>query len=700
MLIGFFFLILAAFLPGMKALAKEWPVAIKSCAIRRGSRDVVEVRYQKNSDRSGTDGNYYLFALGAWQMSLTNSMEPIDTVRQKSAGILRVDLKQNTKDSRLNKKFAVAVKKQNGAYELVSSFSYITNPEEVASYRYKFPTAVSKKGLQVNTEMISDAEDLGVRHSAVNIVLNDFLTEEWQQNSRYAYKFTFEGTTYWFSKAACAALEEKLLPMKKSNMIVTAILLMRGESKSLDMIAGGALRDGVYYYGLSTANERSVRKLSALMTFLAKRYARSGARYGRISNWVLGNEVENYGQYNYMGELSLAKYAKLYARSFRVVYNSIKSVYSNARIYISLSNCWNIKQPSGRSFTSRKTMEAFAASLKAEGEISWNLAFHPYPQPLTDPVFWDDLATNKSSTQFITMKNIGYLTDYLKRRYGRGVRVILSEQGFTSVSGGQENQELQAAAFAYAYYIAEFNDSIDAFILHRHVDNEDEVAQGLCLGLWSTSGDSVEWAGEKKKIWTVFRYIDTNQSRRVTNFALDILGVSSWSQLVDGFTWTRFTKMASIKTSDLQAVQDLEKPRSLKTWTEAYGVTVEEKGSTTVLTPKQGLNRNLFRGVGKAFDEPMNFSKRPEVYFRIKLSGTSAKRAEVKIRFYSGSHLYESRGKVTVGRETAVSANLSAWKYKNKVDKIQILVKPNGASAWNTEAQITIKDLQMGMTVG
>lgn len=39
------------------------------------------------------------------------------------------------------------------------------------------------------------------------------------------------------------------------------------------------------------------------------------------------------------------------------------------------------------------------------------------------------------------------------------------------------------AAFAYAYYIAENNQYIDAMILSRETDAAEEVAQGLALGL-------------------------------------------------------------------------------------------------------------------------------------------------------------------------------------------------------------------------
>ena len=83
---------------------------------------------------------------------------------------------------------------------------------------------------------------------------------------------------------------------------------------------------------------------------------------------------------------------------------------------------------------------------------------------------WNDNVTNSDSTKQVTMKNLSYLTNYVATHFRRDVRILLSEQGFTSVSYGTTNETLQAAAWAYAYYITEFNDKVDAFIMNRHVD--------------------------------------------------------------------------------------------------------------------------------------------------------------------------------------------------------------------------------------
>ena len=76
--------------------------------------------------------------------------------------------------------------------------------------------------------------------------------------------------------------------------------------------------------------------------------------------------------------------------------------------------------------------------------------------------------------------NLNVLTDLLKRREYRDTEgevrsITITELGFSSRAG----QKLQAAAFAYCYYIVEANPYIDAFILNRQTDAPEEMVSGL-----------------------------------------------------------------------------------------------------------------------------------------------------------------------------------------------------------------------------
>ena len=125
------------------------------------------------------------------------------------------------------------------------------------------------------------------------------------------------------------------------------------------------------------------------------------------------------------------------------------------------------------------------------------------------------------------MKNIGVLTNYIKKTYGRSVRIILSEQGYSSTWG----QSTQAAALAYSYYIAACNPMIDAFIIRSYLDHPVEVAQGLSMGI----------AG--KEAFDVYKYMDTTSSNAYTNRYLGMLGGSVWESLVPEYHLSRIIKM-------------------------------------------------------------------------------------------------------------------------------------------------------------
>ena len=68
---------------------------------------------------------------------------------------------------------------------------------------------------------------------------------------------------------------------------------------------------------------------------------------------------------------------------------------------------------------------------------------------------------------------------YLDRN-GEVRSITVTELGFTSASG----EKLQAAAFAYCYYIIEANPYVDAFIMNRQTDAMEEVKQGLAFGIY------------------------------------------------------------------------------------------------------------------------------------------------------------------------------------------------------------------------
>lgn len=525
-----------------KGLAEEKATStsatIKSCKLSSKNTVIVEAK-TKNIIKSN-DNYYYLFALPSYKKSIAKNATPLASTIKATSFEFNTALNLNTSKSLLHSKFVVAVKVKSG-YKIISKAKFITNPQKIADFTYSFPTASSKKGLQINAGMLNDARDLGVKHVAYNIPLNLIIAAPGETNYRSSVDYEYNGETYWFRKGMIAAYDSLFRNLENQDIVVSAIVLLGWRDDLTYLITPSGREIGHNYYNFNTSSKKARNQLEATFSFLAERYA-SGAQNGKVVNWIIGNEVNSFDAWNYAGTKSLSKYTQLYADSFRLAHNAIKSVYSNARLYVSLDQCWTISNSA--TFGGKEFLEKFDSYLRETGDISWNLAYHAYPSPLTDPRFWKNAngqSQNNENSPVISISNISVLTKYVKKHYGKKTRIILSEQGFTSAA--PYGEKTQAAAIAYAYYLTEFNSMIDSLILSRHVDNIVETRDRLNLGLWSNRPGQIEEAYQKKYAWKVFKYMDTPSSTSVTKFALKIIGTKSWKKIVPGYKPNKFKSM-------------------------------------------------------------------------------------------------------------------------------------------------------------
>ena len=476
-----------------------------------------------------TDAREYgLFVLDPGTDSIFRSAVPVATASGDTDVVLTAPLNLHTAASLLQCRFAIGVKSGN-YYVQDSGTFYITNPEAVAQYTHAFPETRTKKGLQVQYTMLDDAAELGVNHAVMGIALPQLTSER-------TFAYTYNGEKYYFSKSFIASLDQLFRQLYRNGSVTTCVLLMPWSSSDQDLILPSGREAGHPFYALNTEEKAGRKKLEAIFTFLAERYTSYN-----VVNWILSNEVSYGDYYYYCGDVSDEQYVKYYTDGFRLLYNSVKSVYSNARAYVCQDHVWTYKR--SYAMTGKALLTNFVKQLASEGEVMWHLAFHPYPVPLTDANFWSTSSTaviNSANSPMFTMKNLTYLTNYIRNTYGAEHRVILSESGFTSVSKGEVDETTQAAAICYGYYLAETNDMVDSFVVHRHVDHTEEMVQGLYLGLWNNDGNYGDAPSTKKLSWTVYKYMDTPSYLQYTNFALSFIGASSWSELVPGFNTIQF----------------------------------------------------------------------------------------------------------------------------------------------------------------
>ena len=488
---------------------------LKACSVENGNSISVTgtaTTGALNEGETPDDGYYYLFELHPYESEIGSRTDYIAWSNKSDKLKFTLKYSGDSTDTMLYSRFVVALK-TGSTYTPISNAIYVTNPGDVAKFREDYPEPMSKKGLLIQLDMLGDALNLGVKHTTVNIPYHQLVGGN--------LKYKYNGKTYNFNGDLIKDYDKMISAFSAKGIVVTAILL-NGWNDSYPELheAGLAKRKEAFYYGFNVSTEQGYETTRALLSFMAERYSGAHDDYGR--------------------------YTKLYSKVFRVAYTAIKSQSRNARVFFSTDYEWK-RANSNLMYGAKDFIDRFNADIRDEGNIEWGLAYHPYPHPMTEPEFWDDDQTgavnNTEDSPVVNFKNLNVLTDYFQkdimRDAGGNVRhIILSEEGFTSKSATRGDvYDIQAAAFAYAYYLVDNNPYIDAFILNRQVDAVIEVEQSCSFGLWTVDMSSPNRviAVMPKNIYNVFKYIDTNKSLKYTEFAKKIIGINKWSDVIPGF---------------------------------------------------------------------------------------------------------------------------------------------------------------------
>lgn len=511
---------------------QKWYLAgqtIGSCKISTSDNSTVTVTSSGIKPPSD-DGKAYLFAVAPYSDTLSGA-SPIKSGTLGTSMTFTASLNKNSASSLLQKKFYVAVK-YNGAYRITSNGYYITNPQIASTRLTAFPTPArkTKKGLKttLRTVDINQAKALNCSHVVLDFPLEAFL-------SGSSYSYNYEGKTYNFSTSV-TGYKNLIKNYNSAGIVVTGIFYLSNRSYTdyiLPSAVSGANSGNGVIFALNTENSNR-KKLEALFACLADEWTKDGCL---VANWVFGNETDQYNVYNYSGNISYDQYHEAFADAFRMFNASIKSRWRNARTYISLDHNWGFENTEQwtsayKTYPGLSLTQDFNKDLQRQGAIHWDMAMHPYPSPEQDCKVWvrNSAVTDSGTSKQITPLNMRYFASYLKKTYGSGMHVIMSESGLSSKYGSVNQEEQQACALAYSYYLAEFDSNIDMYGYHREMDKSGETAGGWWLGLYHADGKDTYT--KPKKSADVFKYMDTKSySSHVSSYMKKYLG-SSWTSKI------------------------------------------------------------------------------------------------------------------------------------------------------------------------
>ncbi len=457
-----------------------------------------------------SDEYYYLVNVNPMNQKVYRMVKKI--YKKKKIGFT---LKTSENPGYATSMFGIAVRK-NGKYHLISSPNYVKSPEKAAKNKSKYKLGKTKKGIQFSST-IDEVYSCNAKQVFMNFTVSMLCNEA-------TVPYHYNGKIYYFNEMC--VYQQIISACNEKGISVSVQFMLDWTEGQTDLIAPAARVPNVApYYSWNVTDNSAREKMEAMFCYLGYVFGRKNCY---VSNWILGNEINNPKGWNYAGVMSTDNYFKTYAYAFRAFYCAIRSQYSNAHIFICMDNLWNTAVQGG--YSTKYSITMFLKQLnKMQKGLKWNLAYHAYSTPLTYTNFWEGIGiTYDENTPYITMKNLDVLTKYIKSHYGSSVRIILSEQGYSSVPWGEANQ---AAALAYSYYIAACNPMIDGFMIRSYMDHPIESAQGLYMGI----------AG--KEAFEVFKYMDTSKTYQYTNRYLGIIGAKSWGKAVPRFKKSKLLKL-------------------------------------------------------------------------------------------------------------------------------------------------------------
>lgn len=388
----------------------------------------------------------------------------------------------------------------------------------------------------------ADLDSLQVKSVTINVVLNNLIST-YKVNKNWAAK-TFNGKRYYYSKKALQNYDALLKNCAERKIVTSAILLVpyyASDSTMVKTITHPESTGGNYAMPNLT-DAKGVNTFAAMLSLLAERY--SGETYGRFNHWIILNEVDAGTTWANMGDQPLPRYIDAYQKTMRMCYNILRQYDQNASVLASFTHTW---AGSAGEYTTLNFLNQFMRYDYAEGDYRWGLAYHPYPQDLSRPRFWEDdkESTYMMNSPYCTFKNLEVVDAWVRNPahyyMGNTKRVLfLSENGTNSPSYSEKDLTDQAAGACWAWKKVSKLEGIDGIQWHNWIDNK---VEGFRLGLRYYPDDET-YKGAPKPVWYVWQAAGTEKEDSVFEKYKSVIGISSWDEIFHE------TGVAVVKTAE------------------------------------------------------------------------------------------------------------------------------------------------------
>lgn len=514
-------------------LRRDFPAAIQQVVVKK---DTIHIE-----GSTGGQTGECLIAEIPMEAGAGTLPQAQDTGVLKSAagGNFTLDLpRRRTRDgrdcNRLLSRWQI-VRKTAEAYEPLSAARYA---DEVLARSPDLPPArlKNKKGLGGwhTGHLPGELEELGISAVTVNVMIHSLVS---LQPGEGMTPFEWQGRTYYACDKALEGFDHTFREAQKRGVMVSAILLVANPAKDSNPVVKllghpDAAKEGIFAMPNFTSEE-GVSLYGAILNLMSERWSRPDGKYGRVHHWIMHNEVDAGWEWTNAGEKPDIVYMDLYQRSMRMMDLIARQYDPNSKAFISLTHHWANKG-TAKWYGSKRLLELLEQFCGKEGDFPWGLAYHPYPQDLTNPRTWEDgQATFTFNTAKITPKNLEVLDAYMKQpgmRYRGKVRPVhLTENGFNSRDYSEQQLADQAAGMALAWKKMAALSSIHVWDYHNWVDNRGEG--GLKIGLRKFPDEPGDPLG-KKPIWDLYKALGTPEENKVAEPYLKTIGIKGWDEIL------------------------------------------------------------------------------------------------------------------------------------------------------------------------
>ncbi len=717
---------------------------ISSVTMDEGHRILSVSVTLSNDDRSRHNGKQlYLYEVYPYQkLGNIAALDSVGHVKIDSATAdysFSLPFYENTQQRYA--RYVCAVLDENNRFLRLTDAHYIENVVSLSSRNGEYPVFASKKGM--NIQLMSDAQQLGVSHTVITVKYNEYLRTA--PLAQQTTEFSYLGETYYFDLDKIEKLDYRIRTYTEAGIHVYLNLVLGApgadQSEDLECLYADPNGKVASLYALNTSNRYAVQYYEAVVAYLAERYTDNSRQNGFAASFIVGYEVNSNRYWNYAGDMALDAYVDSYATVFRITDTALRSVYAAGRTYLSLANNFTAKSSNLNlvgvdtlDYAGRSFLEAFASQLKAQGDLPWNIAINPYSADLSLTACWaDPNATSGYDTPFVSMANFEVFCRFLSQDLflyqGQTRRIAITEFGVSADLKDSGALQAQAASYVYAYYKAESLPMVESLIYLRQVDNSGEA--GLYFGLWSNVEGTVNQPAEKKPIYEVFRAIDTNSSVAAAQFALSLLGVADWTEVIPGYSAQNLTKRVVLSGSALKQNEIPSRYGKIVLFDfsrgNLQGFLPSDNAKQIAITPAEGLtdakggqldhsalradlySGNVVEGMGVSrwFENSLHLAEVGYASLQCKVDvPTTAGALAVQLRLYSNTYgsnhesgytvVYEGEAEITAGEWTTVCFDLrSLTNTYPEIDGMKIWVVDKSGSVPDGSYRLWLEEVSV-----